>query len=141
MRKAYCILIIFTLFSCDDLVWNEYKVDKSLEIYVNAFYEEAEIRGVHLKRKSLIVSFHEDRSTTKKRITKLVFICRRDFLHFTKRGDFYSIEGLVAHELGHALLDREHTDEKSLMNYDYTFNGLHESTRVDFYDEMFMPRR
>lgn len=137
MKALKFIAILFLITSCEDLVIAEYRVDSDLQPYVESFYNEAAKRGVHLKHKSLIVTFHEGRSTTKKRLNKLVFICRRDFDHFVKSGDLYSIEGLVAHELGHALLNREHTDAKSLMNYDYTFNGLYQSTRDEFYNEMF----
>lgn len=150
--KRLTTLTLFLLAGCCEFDFqNEFYVDPRLEPYVTSFYTEAGQRGIDL-HKNLIIRIEpmEGGSGVTKYIRnqRIVLINEEHYFNHTK---FYAnrldtlhciMENLVYHELGHALLDREHCDpcysimaqKMSLMEY-----AGHPDKRKFLIDEMFNP--
>jgi hypothetical protein len=120
-RLLSILLLLFTvLFSCEKVepVF-EYKIEPSLEVFVNRFYQEAELRGIILQKTNLIVEaldvLEEDRCgqcqrpKNKREGQRTVKISKARACW--SMSSEQNREALVFHELGHCLLNREHKDD------------------------------
>ena len=60
MKKILFLgIVLLFITSCDKLDNTQYLVQPDLQYFVNEFYKEANIRGVHLQNHNLIIqSFH-----------------------------------------------------------------------------------
>lgn len=115
------IPLIFLLIACTpDL---DYSLDPSLAPYVESFYKEAEARGHYLRTKNMVV-FKEDnlaknfnvKAIYRKKKKQKSIAFDREYYEFIKKYP-NRVEAIMFHELGHALLGREHTKACiSLMN-------------------------
>jgi len=100
----------------------EYKIDPRLKYYVEDFYTEAQKRNVCLEKENLIVEIVDvpdsmgaiGLATLKASGQRIIQI---DSTHFELyKYNFYMIENLVFHEMGHVVLERRHNNHYSLMN-------------------------
>jgi hypothetical protein len=120
------ILLVIGFFFCtscevEEIENVEYRVDAELVPYVDKFFEEASLRGVHLDKYNLRVMIRPDdeligasgRSETMGR-QRVVSIRQDAFDIWTSRCP-EALENLVFHELGHALLYRDHCKQYSIM--------------------------
>jgi len=146
LSKISLLAIIFI--SC-----NKEKIDIELQTYVDDFFFEADKRNMNLSRKNLTVVFNENINSCgigysdfegkgKRRVEiNMSFSCWQVLSDIQK-------EILIFHELGHAILERGHKNEKlpngmftSLMAEGDILNGLYTEFSLelrDYYiDELF----
>lgn len=137
------ILAILLLISSCSYIEQDFHIDDGLTNYVDAFYREAESRGIHLVKDNLIVQYGDRSHSFKKGGQRIIEIERRTHDKFVNDGYYWSIESLVFHELGHALLNKDHTDHVSVMNYEFTFTPYLKSDCVKklFYDELMLGKQ
>jgi len=116
MKKLIFIALLLLLSSCfsDFDVTVEYRIDPLLQPYVDKFYQEAAQRHIELQHYDLIVSLSniDEFGLT---VGTSVRINDKFFYNY----DEYSmeIEAVVFHELGHALLHKDHMDKQpGIMN-------------------------
>jgi hypothetical protein len=139
----YLVFFLF-LTSCAIDQTIEYKVNPDLMQFVDKFFQEADKRGVVLPRQNLVVTLHNNLEKMgalgrSKRIgEQRVVLIDYDYFQFnTANGYPLRNEALVFHELGHALLNQEHRNSKSIMNanscyYSYCYDG-----NSELIDELF----
>ena len=92
---------------------NHFDVDPELEYYVNRFYEEGEARGVKIQRLNLLAAKSYAIKAGESIPGGIPYI--RISGHLLDSKDTLKIEYVVFHELGHALLYRDHQG-KSIMS-------------------------
>ena len=119
MKHLYLIVLLVIITGCTEFDHTpEFRIDPRLEVYVTAFYNEAAQRNIQL-HKDLIVeigSLEKDvNGRTKYMGQQRIVIINQSFydyyiLQFAPKMDsmHYMLEHLMYHELGHALLYREH---------------------------------
>ena len=113
--------LCFLLISCD----RDYLIDSRLNDYVQDFYKEGQKRGHHFSKDNLVIKLRsgmdedfqnglcieQDRYFGDDQI--VVYINDRLY----NAGDTVCLRLTIFHELGHALLNRDHLDgEASIMN-------------------------
>lgn len=97
-----------------------YQIEPALEYYVEDFFSEAAKRNVFLKKENLIVAFADSLGNKTIGLSsplegqRRVFI-KRKFFEVHKK-EYYRIENVIFHELGHAMLNRKHNNHYSIMN-------------------------
>lgn len=137
MSKA--ALLILILFSCSEQY--QFIIDPGLKDYVNSFYYQAELRGIHLQKANLIVRFGntgEDGGLTKYsvkngKVSSQIMVWISDEIQPQE-----CVEATVYHELGHALLFRDHCQGVSLMNVRYgNFRCFQNASKEELINEMF----
>ncbi|AWW00174.1 putative metallopeptidase [Arcticibacterium luteifluviistationis] len=119
MKRALAFFLLLASLGCEkeDLVF-EYRINDSLKIYVNNFYEEADKRGLNLQEENLIVDFvdslDEDLCGQCERPGGKDEQQRKVLISITSacwdQEPQQNREALVFHELGHCLLNREHKE-------------------------------
>jgi hypothetical protein len=118
MKKLMFLLISVMLLSCKEQEF--YQIQPELAEYVNQFYTEGLVRGFEFDRSNLIVRLDSVYEFKESSIgifkmedgQRVVLINSRNF----KKYNYTNKKIIVFHELGHALLNRSHTDnEKSIM--------------------------
>lgn len=116
--------------------------DERFNPFIEAFTAEAQNRGVEFPEK-MRVSIVED-LTEKTEHGYALGTCYYDRPRYIKlhpnllKMEIFEIEKVVFHELGHCLLDREHTEELSIMNTSKPIHPLlYKSARKQFLDELF----
>lgn len=134
MRLIF-VLTFFLLTSCSV----EFIVDSRLSTYVNSFYYEANKRDKSLQRDNLVIGIKNgiEKEYGAIAITKTptAFSDKQIYVWidedwFLSQNDTLCIETTVYHELGHALLDRDHSNQNiSLMNVANTY-GCYRFFRV-----------
>lgn len=147
------ILIVLLLVGCDDygILPVRYKVDPRLETYMDSFYKEAHARGINPSHNVRVEigepsSKHAIGTTARRGLHITITIAdwhyenmireHRDTPQMFDAG----MENLIFHEMGHAVLDREHCDpcysimssEKSIFEYAWD-----EGFRTKLIDELF----
>lgn len=136
------LLMMFLLTSCnfnDDI---EYKVDERLQPYVDKFFEEAASRGLIFQKYNLVVSIQpklkEGAGLSRSEGHQRVVVIDQSTYDFLK-GAHESMEVIVFHELGHALLYRNHCDTQSIMNPAMSLNqyAAKPEVRKIIVDELF----
>jgi hypothetical protein len=139
------LLFILTLFSCS----TNYIVDDRLKPYVDSFYLEGAKRGKTFSKDNLVATIGDTRGgLAEVRIDKNFFGDGQIYLYvdqkyWDKNNAFECVESVVFHELGHAVLDRGHSDQgMSLMNsmnifHCYKMSSELESLREQLIDELF----
>lgn len=134
-RFAYSVIIIITA-SCG-FDPSEYWIQPELKVYVDNFYQEAAIRGVSLRTEYLTVSITNLNGTFARTLdNRSVHINSKLFKDRTEYSEF--VEFILFHELGHALLKRDHTKNlKSLMHESPCVN-CYMDNRAEFLDELFL---
>lgn len=125
----YLIFIfLLCLISCYDIEWS---IDSRLSNHVNSFYIEASKRNVNIKKDNLVVGIKSGIKSeygaiaiTKKptRFSDKQIYVWVDEDWYNEQTDELCIETTVYHELGHALLNRDHSNQNiSLMNVANTY--------------------
>lgn len=133
------IVAIATLFvRCSLVEEPEYNIEPQLKNIVDKFYQEMELRDIYKSRWNLIVRFGNENHSFKKGMQRIVEIDLNNYHNIYK--DQYMIEGIVFHELGHALLNLQHTKDISLMNYEWTYTSYMKimCTRKLFLDQLIL---
>lgn len=128
MKKPF-IILLFSLFGCSDLIdESHFEVDKRLLPFVNNFYNEARKNKINIQHNYLIALIDEqsleingssevNSSIPKIHINSKFFKENDGYVQGNDSIGFYSIQYVVFHELGHALLYRGHvSDFMSIMN-------------------------
>lgn len=132
------ITLLLLLSSCSLFIEDEY-MNPELKTYYDQFMIESEKRGMNLKSHDyLLMDFDNLEGETKgicytyKEGTYKIYI---DYDFFTS-GDPLKVEKVIFHELGHALLRRDHTTYPSIMrNAEINYNL---KTRESYIDELFL---
>lgn len=115
--KFFTFLLLF--FSCDFIDQDHFEIDPNLRRYVDKFYIEANARGYNIQHQNLIVRFgslgnklwgQSDHNSTIPTVT----ISSDNFEYLNES----IVEYVVFHELGHALLYRDHSENYSIMTKD-----------------------
>lgn len=125
-------------------VFSTYYVAPELRDAVHQFFIEAAARGLEIPHDGLTVIFHDLTGDTigLSNGHRSVFIDRETTLMLdNSEEDRLTLECLVFHELGHALLRREHTGGLSLMNssgQSDLFYKRFPSIRKHMIDELFI---
>lgn len=142
--KNLMVILAFAFCSCSDFLdQDHFEVDADLKYYTDKFFAEATNRGLDIRPNSLIVTLGNCSETdgvigiTKYKSITTVII-DKEFFESRKLIDSLMIETIVFHELGHAVLYRDHSDNYSLMNpnkyvSDYRLN---KEKRIVLIDEL-----
>ena len=117
--------------------------DVRLMPYVDRFFEESESRGLSFSKENLIFTIRSQQTTgwfeTYNSGKSYIFIDSTFFSNYTSFDNLMPIEAIVFHELGHALLGRDHIEEyRSLMNAKVCTTCYTEETKNKFIDELFL---
>lgn len=142
MKHLIIVFAALSMMSCTDFLdQSHFEVDTNLQYYTDKFFNEASVRGLNIKPNSLIVKLGDcQKQDGVLGITKYhsitTIIIDRDFFEYNKMMDSLMIETVVFHELGHAVLHRDHCDDYSLMNpnkyvSDYRLNDAKRKTLTD----------
>lgn len=142
MKIIPLIITTFLFISCQEEEVIVHDINPLLRVYVNNFYKEASVRGYCLKRLNLIISTRPNLIAD----NNWLGICYR----YRTRAEIFldeslvlsqnhtSIEWVMFHELGHGLLNREHsTNLNSIMNVEISRRSLDVDIRKQFIDELF----
>lgn len=127
MKKLVPLILLLT--SCVGFDYPEYNIDPRVITYVDNFYKEARLRGINPNSTNLILIVapanqgefrYKDVEVSglykQKGPQKYVYIDEA-LLPFP-----LYIEGVIFHELGHALLDRKHISSRpSYMNSEFLY--------------------
>lgn len=118
--KTLPILILILLAGCCEFDFEpEFYVDPRLEPYVTSFYKEAEKHGIPVHRNLIVRIESVDGATGRTSYRGRQTIVIIDQEDYSNASAFYAkqldtlhclIENLMYHELGHALLNRDHCD-------------------------------
>ena len=118
----YTLFLLITCASCTFVDDYEYRVDSNLKRYVDQFYNDANSHNVHLLKDNLVVTTREgvadERHVTGYAVMENQIMAVLDqgvVNRLIERQDTISLKYIVYHELGHALLRRQHTPEYSIM--------------------------
>jgi hypothetical protein len=145
MKKLlFAFLLFVSCTSFDQEV--EFKIDPLLKQSVDKFYQEGEKRGVELQKSNLIaiVDYLAVDPSNLGEVQMVgdqivVLINKKQYDKFLTDGDTIFVERLVMHELGHALLNRNHTLTFSIMNSgSYYYEYKRDSFRNALIDELFL---
>jgi hypothetical protein len=118
--RTLAILLLFCITACD--ASEEYYVAPELADYVESFYFEADSRGVSLQRSNLVIKLGGLPERIDGQTRRSVGDFSGDQITVIIDSEFFSsssrdcIEWVVYHELGHALLNRDHVGGYSYMN-------------------------
>jgi len=125
---------------CQQPFGEEYVVEQELQPYVESFHQEASARGRIILEENLIMIIKDDlgyRGLSLWRSGQRLIYIDREYYNYHKQ-EHDVIEFVVFHEMGHAFLGREHTDNyNSIMNIKRVDYSL--STRKELLDELFNP--
>lgn len=153
--KIIFLFFSITLLGCSDLIdERHFEVDERLIPFVNNFYKEAKKQNVKIQHDYLIALIDNDQagdvlgeSEKNSSIPKIhinsQFFKTNDYDYTYDSVGFYSIQYIVYHELGHALLYRGHVyDHRSIMEpggEGFTMNEYYSwaSVRVKLNKELF----
>jgi Zn-dependent peptidase ImmA (M78 family) len=127
----------------------DYKIDPLLKPSVDKFYDEALKRGIYIQKTNLIaiiddkeVGFSNAGQFQMVGDQIMVLINKKYYERFLRNRDTIFVERLVMHELGHALLNRNHTTTFSIMNSgSYYYEYKKDSFRIALIDELFTNSR
>ena len=144
MKKLFIVFFVFV--SCSESITPTYNFPKEIAPYVEKFLLEGKKRGVEIDLKGLKIYFKDS-------LTLLVnnyrpqayYVPSEHAIYFEKGKRFYLLpEELVCHELGHALLKRDHLfdklpngDFKSVMGSMDVAWSKHPEKEKYYYDELF----
>lgn len=138
------------LFPFDQTI--EYRIDPLLQPYLNEFYKQAEQRGFQYNDQYNLIMIAQDANTGRfvdqdnpkvllsglsimNGDQRIVYI---DKQMFEFADDTATIEAVVFHELGHALIRRKHCNCYSIMNNDVVFDLKgYKNNRDILLDELF----
>lgn len=135
--KYFIISLLFVGCSFQDEYY--YSVNEAFVEYVDRFYLEAEKRGVEIQRYNLTVTFHEIESSGvggRDGNGNIIVMIDPDSWYTNADELERHREYLMFHELGHALLSRQHTTKESIMNPKMV-SQYDESNRDTFLNELF----
>jgi Zn-dependent peptidase ImmA (M78 family) len=115
------LILLLSLISCSEIDQTiYYRVDKRLSLYVDDFFIEANRNGVNLYKENLAVVITEDidsyHSGTSSKLGSQRLVKINSFSYNAYKNDSIAIRLLIYHELGHALLNRRHSSDFSIMN-------------------------
>lgn len=141
MKKLIFVCCLFMI-GCDDSLFDtEYTINLQLRPYVDEFYKEALNRNILIDKENLIVKFANmdccDGKSIKRGNQRIVQIDRDEWEYRIDQGhDFIDsttnlslgIQEIIFHELGHALLYRNHISSKN-----YTIMTNDSKWSNDFY--------
>jgi hypothetical protein len=144
MNTKFCVISIFILTSCDLIDQNHFEVEKQLRPYVDSFYAESNKRGRHIQHENLMISFSPLNGLAGESMDfttiPTIHIDPTFFNKYSKANAFSYIEYIIFHEMGHALLHRDHKDAYTIMTSnnkllrEYSNNT---QTRTLLIDELF----
>lgn len=115
------LLSFLVLFGCSD-EHTEYYIQPELKPYVEAFYSEADTRGIFVDRDALVVILTKDlvKSKGAAGLTTYVVGERQAKVEIDEEyfyeNDSICVEWTIYHELGHAIFKMDHTSSWSIMN-------------------------
>ena len=117
MKKLILVGICLIMFSCE----TEFIVDSRVKPFVDTFYQEANSRGIVLKKTNLIIGLRKNLlkntgALGAATIETGLFTNKQESIvideEFFLNSTVYQIETIVFHELGHTLLNRRyHTNQ------------------------------
>jgi predicted Zn-dependent protease len=135
MRQFLIACLVVVLFACESSdPTAKYSIEPGLEVHVNTFFQEASARGIVLPQENLVVrlrpqsEFNDQGRFTTEGNQRIITIQTELYQYYTSDGckNYYDnsycynrLEILMFHELGHALLGREHTDGESYMSTEF----------------------
>jgi hypothetical protein len=153
MRFTIFIVVAFALTSCLDFSEETYyRIHPDFEYYVNEFYDSARAYGYDLQKERLSVDYLHDLEeqgaqgrtyySGAMRLVALDYDIANMWVTRKYRQDSLCLERLIFHELGHALLHRDHIfDKPSIMNPGRTWQDYYtnEEKRAYYIRELFDP--
>jgi len=115
MRIA--IALLFLVSACAEFDQTlQYRIDPPFQTHVDAFFYEAEIRGVDLQKENLIVTTSKDLNRKLGQFSTCGEQRIVEIIDYAAHYEPTHLEVLMFHELGHALLRRGHTcEDNSIM--------------------------
>ncbi len=138
------VILLLSACSFNDVT---YSIEPDLNVYVESFYKEALIRGYDLRTPNLLVFKESDLYQAKARIRtgsngqiKVVF--DKEWVDFNLRTYPERVESVMFHELGHALLHRDHAKGCYSLMLDGGCEACYENKpemRKKLIDELFNP--
>ena len=134
MKTAVVIALVF-LFLLSACGRN---VDARALPYLETFRQEAKDRGIFVSVDEISVEVDPELGATPAARCSVTALKKVVYLgpHIALDEYRLSTEAVIFHELGHCLLSREHTDEKSLMNSEVPIY-LYPFSREEYLDELF----
>lgn len=135
------VSFLFLLVSCTEFLDdNHFDVHPELEYYVNRFYEEGEARGIKLQKVLLANKTYAIKGGES--IPGGIPYIRISG-HLLDSKDTLRIEYVVFHELGHALLYRDHQDNSIMSTNDYMIPQYKTNPviREELIDELWQTRK
>ncbi len=144
MKNALYILSILFFCSCELIDQNHFDVEKELKPFVDNFYAESIKRGQHIQRENLMIYFSPLKGLAGESMNftsiPTIHIDPTFFNKYSKANAPLYIEYVVFHEMGHAMLHRDHKDAYTIMTpnnkliKEYSNNT---QTRARLTDELF----
>ncbi|GHM98826.1 hypothetical protein WSM22_03160 [Cytophagales bacterium WSM2-2] len=112
MKKPVFVLLLL-LTRCSFIDEHHFEICPEARFYVDQFYSEAHTRGILIPKENLIVKIEESGllGITYHGVPSRVLLSASLF-----EKDSLFIEYVVFHEMGHAVLNREHCKAYSVMN-------------------------
>ncbi len=141
----YIILIFAISFYSCEVFESTYYIQPEVNPYMDRFYKEASERGYNFHRNNLIITIEdltpEHPTRMGETIRKSGFGDDQITVHiddniFDDPSDSLRIEYTLFHEMGHALLRRDHNNTWSLMDYHVSLEE-YKKDRKRLIDELF----
>lgn len=144
MKTYFVAFLSLILFSCHFDPTIDYRIDPILKPYVDKFFQEAEKRNKYYPKQNLIMDLYKGlqekgawgRSTNYGK-QRVIFIDYDHFYFNHDNGYPFRNEATIFHELGHTILGRSHTQERSIMNIDKCFSDYCYDGDSTLIDELF----
>lgn len=144
MKNILYIISILLFFSCELIDQNHFEVEAELRPFVANFYNEAYKRGRHIQHDNLMIYFSPLSGLAGESMNfttiPTIHIDPTFFNKYSKENKLAYIEYVVFHEMGHAMLNRDHIDAYTIMTSNNKLikefsNG--NQTRTRLIDELF----
>lgn len=144
MKNKLLIIGLLLLSNCELTDQNHFDIEKKLKPFVDSFYVESAKRGRTIQRDNLIVYFMPLKGLMGRSMNlttiPTVQIDPGIFNKYAKEKKMLIIEYVVFHELGHALLNRDHLNAYTIMTTNnkmlFAYTGS-EQARTLLIDELF----
>lgn len=135
------LFIVVLLSSCDIFYPSVYLVPEDVQPHIDNFINEGALRGRDIVIDNIEVqmtSISNDLTPANVQMRHETIVLRLDKIKWDNEKDLFKREAIIAHELAHKVLNRDHvpSDSLSLMNAKPNLNK-YESFREYFLDELF----
>jgi hypothetical protein len=143
MKSMILIVGILMLANCELIDQNHFDIEIGLRPFVANFYDESIKRGVRVQRENLLVYLMKLDGLMGETMTSTaiptIHIDEAIFDKYINKKPLY-IEYVVFHELGHALLHRDHLDSYTIMTANnkmlYSYDNSEQARKL-LLDELF----